>query len=153
MPGPKPIPAHVRLLSGLTYEPNTGCWLWTGAVSEKGYGLIGTRSPRATARAHRVAYEHFVAPLSADALVMHSCDTPCCCNPEHLRPATASDNTVDMQRKGRSRFGGRACLKPAQIEHIRLREMGAVEYARLYGVTSKHIQKIQRGVSWRRLSA
>jgi len=33
-------PLHERFATKWTPEPNTGCWLWTGAVGLNGYGII-----------------------------------------------------------------------------------------------------------------
>jgi hypothetical protein len=35
--------------------------------------------------------------------VLHRCDEPRCCNPEHLFLGTQAENMADMHRKGRSR--------------------------------------------------
>ena len=42
--------------------------------------------------------------------VMHSCDTPRCCNPDHLSLGTSKDNSDDMVAKGRHR----TALKPVE---------------------------------------
>lgn len=150
--GPKPKPTHERMLAGVTYEPNTGCWLWTGAVNEKGYGIIGT-GPKDVGRTHRISYSHFIGPIPAGASVLHSCDTPACCNPAHLRLGTEADNSDDMVRRGRARCGGHSCMKPGDVQSIRRGEATASDYAERYGVTRKHVLKIQRGAAWQRLSA
>ena len=35
--------------------------------------------------------------------VLHKCDEPRCCNPDHLFLGTASENKADTRRKGRGR--------------------------------------------------
>ena len=35
------------------------------------------------------------------SVICHSCDTPGCCNPEHLWKGTYKQNSQDMAKKGR----------------------------------------------------
>lgn len=82
-------------------DGTTGCWLWTGALSVDGYGRMRVgSSPRL---AHRLSYEHHVAPISDGMFVLHRCDVPGCVNPAHLFLGTNADNMSDMVRKGRSK--------------------------------------------------
>jgi hypothetical protein len=71
-------------------EPNTGCWLWTGATVPSGYGQFGIAASKA-ARAHRVAYAALVGPPSGPELD-HRCRTRCCVNPAHLDPVSHLEN-------------------------------------------------------------
>lgn len=86
----------------ITPEPNTGCWLWTGRQSPRGYGDM-TNGRQGHYPAHRFSYEQLVAPVpSWDGLMCcHRCDTPACVNPQHLFVGTRSDNMRDAGRKGR----------------------------------------------------
>lgn len=80
------------------------CWLWTGLKSHNGYGQLmckirdGYFRP---VRAHRIAWEAVNGPIPEGMYVLHSCDTPACCNPKHLFLGTAKDNIHDAVRKGR----------------------------------------------------
>lgn len=76
-----------------------GCWNWTGAT-QRGYGVV--RIDKAYLRAHRVAWEWANGVPVPDGLyILHDCDNRLCVRPDHLRAGTASDNTIDMMRKGR----------------------------------------------------
>ena len=83
-------------------EPNTGCWLWSGCTTRRGYGMIAVkaagRKPFGTG-AHRV---YFIAAGREipDGLVLdHLCMVKACVNPDHLEPVTAGEN-ISRAHKG-----------------------------------------------------
>jgi hypothetical protein len=86
-------------------EPN-GCWIWTAALSDKGYGFFKSSDGRMM-KAHRFAYETYVGPIPPRLLVLHTCDTPACVRPDHLWVGTHADNMADMARKKRAASGER----------------------------------------------
>ncbi len=76
-------------------KPNE-CWPWTGGSFQHRYGIFNKL------RTHRIAYflTHGIVP---DGLsVLHRCDNPPCCNPNHLFLGTQADNMHDKRNKGRS---------------------------------------------------
>jgi len=85
----------VRLLQRLEASievDHNGCWLWTGAVSAKGYGRlkVGTR----TVPAHRACYELLAGPIPKERPQLdHLCAVKRCVNPEHLEPVTNAENS------------------------------------------------------------
>lgn len=70
-------------------EPNSGCWLWIGAVSG-GYGR--KQHDGKVQQAHRVSYQLHVGPVPAGKVLDHKCRTKLCVNPDHLEPVTQSEN-------------------------------------------------------------
>ena len=76
------------------------CWLWTAGKFARGYGALnyGRHKP---GYAHRFSYQLRHGKLPDGAVVMHSCDTPACVNPNHLSAASQSENVQDCIAKGR----------------------------------------------------
>lgn len=97
-------------------EPNSGCWLWDGDLSNGGYGRFWINGKRY--RAHRYALQcHLGRPIPDGMNVCHRCDLPSCVNPEHLFIGTQSENMLDAVNKGRlrvPRFTGHAARALAQ---------------------------------------
>jgi hypothetical protein len=83
------------LMSGLVRDPKTGCLLWRQG-KRRVYGAISISAPR-------LAWEIANGPIPEGMQVLHRCDEPRCCEPDHLFLGTAADNMADMRRKGRGR--------------------------------------------------
>lgn len=128
-------------------EPNSGCWLWIGAVNEFGYGVTGK------GRAHRISYEQHKGVIPAGLCILHKCDVPSCVNPDHLFAGTKRDNLVDMYRKGRGRPPrGEGChnhrLTEAQVCEIRSSDKSARFLGAKYGVSHTAIIRIKSRRKW-----
>jgi hypothetical protein len=129
-------------------EPNSGCWLWTGALFGSGYGAFKRQ------HAHRFSWEMHYGPIPEGLLACHKCDVRCCVNPEHLFIGTYSDNANDMVRKGRGNpaRGERARtarLTEEQVEAIRLDPRRLRIIGEEYGVDRSYIWKIKRAWHWK----
>lgn len=74
-------------------EPFSGCWLWTAAANNKGYGRSFTGGR--VVLAHRASYEHHHGAIPAGQEIDHTCRTRRCVNPRHLEPVT---HTVNLRR-------------------------------------------------------
>lgn len=97
-------PIWVTFAEKTALQPN-GCIEWTGYTDRKGYGRFS--SVGGEVLCHRIAYaQHFGVSVTGK-YVLHRCDNPRCCNPQHLFLGTNQDNMDDMVRKGRStrRYG------------------------------------------------
>jgi hypothetical protein len=84
-----------------------GCWEWTGAKDQSGYGRLASRTPdgrRTTVMAHRVSWEIHHGPIPPGLNPCHRCDNRGCSNPDHLFLGTQKDNVHDAIAKGRIRF-------------------------------------------------
>lgn len=139
-------------------EKSEKCWLWTGATTDKGYGLFWLNG-RAE-KAHRVAWMLKHGPLDEEIDVLHTCDVPACVNNEaHLWLGTHSDNMADMYAKGRrdhrkiaGEKNGGAKLTGAQVVEIKTQLAAGMTQrglARNYDVDHATIGRIAHGTSWR----
>ena len=73
-------------------EPMSGCWLWVGCVSDRGYGMI--RIARRATYAHRLARQAATGEAGVGIVVDHLCRVRCCVNPAHLEFVTCRENTL-----------------------------------------------------------
>lgn len=104
--GPKPRTLAERFIAFISPEPNSGCWLWTGAASRCGYGRVGVGGKHGGMMpAHRAAWTIFRGSIPAGFEVGHRCDTRLCVNPDHLWLCSHTENMADQHRKGRNRNG------------------------------------------------
>lgn len=105
------------------------CWPWRGAVNSEGYGAHKIAGVQV--RAHRIAWDlaHPEEPIPDDVLACHHCDNPRCCNPTHLFPGAAADNTRDMLQKGRAGgiLGSPDAAREAQAKGAASRHRRTVE--------------------------
>lgn len=92
-----------RFSKFLSSPDDKGCILWLGYCLPNGYGQFMMRGT--VLYAHRVAFELSGKKIPPRYEIMHTCDTPACCNAEHLRSGTHLDNMNDMRIKGRSNGG------------------------------------------------
>jgi len=92
-----------------------GCHLFMSTIRKDGYAHFYFRGRQA--QAHIVAYELFVEPVPAGALVCHTCDVRNCVNPDHLYIGDHFTNAQD--RVERHRHVGRRKLTDMQVRVIR----------------------------------
>ena len=137
-------------------EPNSGCWLWLGAVNRLGYGVVTKRAASKAIFAHRAAYiaAHGSIPEGMD--ILHRCDNPPCVNPCHLFPGTHTDNMHDMIRKGRhvspkGEAHGAAKLTADEALAIRVSKEPHAVLATRYGISKHTVHTIRSKRSWTHL--
>ena len=87
-----------RIAGLIAMSDSDVCWPWQGHLSN-GYGRVYWSHRRWLA--HRLVFILCFGKLRAGIFVLHRCDNPQCCNPNHLWPGTLADNNHDRDRKGR----------------------------------------------------
>lgn len=143
--------------------PFMGCWIWTGALNERGYGLIG-RGARGQGmeKAHRLSYRLHKGEIPDGNVIMHKCGNPTCVNPWHLVAGTQKENAQDTVRMGRLKLPDNSCenakwakLNAEAVREIRSQKGGkkgiGIALARKYGVSKSAIYQIWAGVNWQKL--
>jgi hypothetical protein len=133
--GRPPIPIEIRFWPKVDRRSPDECWPWKGAEHGNGYGgisVLGKSVP-----AHRVAYALANGEPPGEMFVLHRCDNPRCCNPDHLFLGDHAANMEDMVYKGRSK----ALLKPE--EAIAARALSDV-----YGWTPARIARRFKVQKW-----
>lgn len=142
-----------------TLPLTTECWDWQGYRNKRGYGQSGFGTPSRTGRSNRVSA--YIAGLtgiksiSENDKVLHRCDNPACCNPDHFFIGTHKNNMDDMVDKGRQATGeehGSAKLTWEQVATIRERyAAGNTTQEQLgeeYDVTDRGIGHIIHNDRW-----
>lgn len=136
----------------------SGCWEWQGYREPAGYGQV--RVERKLYKTHRYAFEQIHG--HSPEVVLHKCDNPPCCNPEHLIGGTHADNVADRVSKGRTRTGqihgeanNFAKLTADQVLAIRAAYAAGgitqTDLARQYNVTQSAIYLIVNRKKWSHL--
>jgi hypothetical protein len=157
-------PVIDRVLTKVTRIPFSGCWIFTGAINDFGYGIVGTGARgQPNDRAHRITYRHFVGEIPSGMFVCHECDVPSCCNPSHLFLGTNQDNVNDMMRKGRNSRPPRnphvvgsvhPLSKLTEEQAVLIRQMYAngelqKNIAKQFGVVHQTISKVVRNMRYK----
>lgn len=135
-------------------KTRSGCHEWQGHRDEKGYGKIRVDSSTID-RTHRVALRLSGVPVNKGDFVLHACDNPPCCNPEHLSVGTVQDNVRDMVGKGRQKGASGSANRAAKLTERKVRNirerytnLTPQEIAKKYGVSPQTIRRVLTGDSW-----
>jgi HNH endonuclease len=147
------------------------CWPYIGCINRRsGYGSVSVGTNKSKG-AHVMAFVLSGGELTEEkTMVLHSCDNPPCCNPNHLRAGDQRDNVRDAVSRGRhiSPLAGRPHLAARGSRHGKallteeivakikiMRAKGATQkhLANTFGVSPGAIQRIVDGTSWKHVEA
>jgi len=149
-----------RFFDRLEHGEN-GCWNWTGGTISDGYGSIRfvTDNGKIESYAHRVSWIIHRGKIPDGLKVLHHCDNPRCCNPDHLWLGTDLDNALDKTEKGRNNVpygenAGSAKLKSEQVYEIRKLHSDGMpqrQIAKRFGIVHNTVGQIVLGRTWKRV--
>lgn len=138
-------------------QKSDGCWIWTGAKTNKGYGVI--RRADKNYLAHRFSYTLKNGPISDGVFICHKCDNPLCVNPDHHFEGDNSANMRDCFSKGRGKIPlmkgenhPNSKITENIAKHIRiLKESGLTEQkiADYLGATKRIVNMVSSGKTWK----
>jgi hypothetical protein len=124
-----------------------GCWIWQKGKSNTGYGLISIYDKNMisfTAKAHRASYMINVGPIPEGLSILHRCDNPPCCNPEHLTLGTHRQNMFDRKMKGRHANGNGRVIDRERVRQLFKDGKTIIQVANELGAHFDTIKKIKR---------
>lgn len=135
------------------------CWPWIAGKFTNGYGQF--RAGKRKVKAHRCAYELTNGHIEDGLRVLHRCDNPPCCNPQHLFKGTDLDNVRDCVLKGRHRSipppGRPGAANPSAkvttdiVFNIRQQAQSGASQRSLavkHGLSQSQVGNIVRGQCW-----
>ena len=157
MPAPLEIPSVSEVDAARFWAhvfKTNKCWLWTSAVSTKGYGSF--RLNGRTLKSNRVAWAIHHGSDPGDLFVCHTCDNRACVRPEHLFLGSNADNIKDMWDKGRrSRRLGESAFNVKltedgvrEIRKLKAAGVHAKVIAKRFGIIRTHVYDIVNRVAW-----
>lgn len=150
------IPMPQRFWRHVEPEDGDNCRNWTARKVPDGYGSFKLRSRLISA--HRLAWTLTFGEITDRLSVLHKCDNPACCNPNHLFLGTQDDNMKDAMHKGRNKvFHGirnaNAKLTASQVREIRSKYSPNIYtvtmLCREYAVSRPTIKRIVYGKSYK----
>lgn len=153
-----PVGRSIEFWSRVDKTDADKCWEWNGPRKPTGYGRSSYLG--ATINAHRVAWMLTYGTIPDGQHVLHRCDNPPCCNPDHLFIGTHQDNMADRTAKFSGKRGEdhfRAKLTELDVLEIRklykpkTAGVGYRSLAKRFGVSGMNIRNILSGKIWRHL--
>jgi len=139
------------------------CWEWKAYKNKAGYGRFAVGNKKTPQLSHRLAwiYHYNIEEIPNNLCVLHKCDNPACCNPNHLFLGTQKENIKDMIDKNRFSPGhlpgeknGNSKLKPEQVIQIRnlfLTGETQRKIAKIFGISPYVAWAIKKRKIWKHL--
>ena len=148
-----------KIFSRIEIKQPSECWPWKAACSSAGYGQIGFG--RKVYYIHRLAWQFANdSQIPNGMFVLHSCDNPTCCNPNHLHLGTHQQNMIEKVERGRSNpvYGEKSgASKLTEKEVLEIRNLYAIgnystrKLGEKYKVSHRNIVDVVNRKIWRHI--
>jgi hypothetical protein len=129
------------------------CWLFTGAKLRDGYGHVVRLNKHM--QSHRYSWM-LLRGDPGDLDVLHKCNNPPCCNPDHLYLGTDKENALDRVKAGtytRGEMTNANKVGAADVPKIRnLRNQAGLSYKALgpmFGISPTQARAICVRKNWK----
>ena len=76
-----------KILTSIRKDEDSNCWLWTGQISNSGYGKVMLSDDNHQTHmesADHVSFMAFIGPIPKGLLTRQTCHNRLCVNPQHL---------------------------------------------------------------------
>lgn len=149
--GRRKKPFIQRFIESLRIGAAHECWECRSAPDTGSLGYCRIRRGDQKLYVHRIAFEISHGPIPPGMHVLHKCDNPRCCNPNHLKLGTANDNMADKAAKGRQR-GKLTAAEVVEIDKLLRSDTPHAKIARKFNISELSVRNIAWGVTWSRLT-
>ncbi len=129
------------------------CWNWIAGKNKYGYGSFMFKDDTLS---NRIAYRLYYGDFDKTLCVLHKCDNPSCCNPNHLYLGTKKDNSRDKAERDRmahlkgEQNGSSKLTEDQVIKIVSLIKSGEKisSISKTYNVSFQQILNIKKGRCW-----
>jgi len=132
------------------------CWDWNGAKDKDEYGRMSINC--ILKYSHRIVYEETHGSIPSGLYILHKCNNPSCCNPNHLYIGTQYTNAKQMvfeHRQARWNRNGQAKLNKDGVLKIRFLystgEYSCGDLGKIFGISRQQIYRIIKNKNWKHL--
>ena len=130
-------------------EPNTGCYLWTGAIINSGRPVVGV-GPKGVRLVSRVVCEELNGPPpTSKHEAAHNTPNGCvgglCVNGDHLRWATRKENAADIPPELRAKGGFQSWVNSKKPRNICAERQEAITVGQATYFTGKPCRRGHTG--------
>ncbi len=133
------------------------CWPWNSLVNINGRGIFSVwrEGRQFTYSAPKVSFVIYKSDDPMGLFACHTCDNPICINPNHIFLGSVGENSADMVRKKRHKFGETSPLSKIKEQDVRDARRwysvgyGTTEIGAHLGLTRGYLQRLIQGHFWK----